>query len=392
MAEGPSPEVQAELVRLDEDIRKLAGRNLWDGVDGVYVRLIELESDGATITMGQHEVGAQGALALGHIQDAVARYERARAAATTPEDQTRFDAVLRDLTIRYAPVALTAGGRLRKEATVQISAAPFANDARAAIAYANAQVAATGTFDGLLPLGDYTFGAATFSLTGEPGTTEVAAGAATTASKPPKEPKPAKERPEKPPKQAAPPRDSGGPGALVEVGIGSGTWASSSLSSGYALPAGTGASVRLGAGGTLPAGAVNLLGKVHWHGVFGGGSDQSSLQLATLSAGVATPGRFQIHLTADLGAGRLAATGVDPGPACAAINLSADATCEGSASWSTTEVATPLLSPGGTVGARFSPPSFGTASIGLDIGLRSVFGQLVTWTALGGAVHFGGAQ
>ena len=63
-AAGPSARTaaQAEAVRLDEEIRKFAQRNIWDAVDSTYARLRGLESKGIVVSMAQHELGAQAAL------------------------------------------------------------------------------------------------------------------------------------------------------------------------------------------------------------------------------------------------------------------------------------------------------------------------------------------
>jgi hypothetical protein len=117
--------------------------------------------------------------------------------------------------------------------------------------------------------------------------------------------------------------------------------------------------------------------------MFGGGGTSSSVQLADLGGGVAVGGDLQGRFTAQLGLGWASVAGLEPGPACAQIGAAGDATCLGSPDWQGVEAAAFVVSPGGSAGLAWRPSSGGQMGVTLDVGLRSVFGQLIPWTGLG---------
>jgi len=396
---------QAELVRLDEDLRKLAGRNAWEGVEGIYARLRGLEAKGVKLTLQQHALGAQAALQLGHIREARGRFGLARAAGGSPDDVKRMAQSIQEIDRKYGSVQLSASGRSRKDVAVVCTPTPFATDARAAIQYATDELHLTGTFDGLLPVGSYTFGAATFVVTAQGGVVKADAAGAPDAvaaapptesepkDKPPKEKvdKPPKEKADKPPKEKKDRGDSGlASGPYVGVSGGSATWAASGLDSGYVATPGTGANLHLAGGTVLAAGPVGLLGELGWTGIFGGGGTSSSVQLLSLGGGLAVGGDLQGRFQAQLGLGRASITGFEPEPACAEIGAAGDATCVGSTDWEQLGAAAFVVSPGGAAGLAWRPSSSAPVSVTFDVGLRSVFGQLIPWTGLGAQLGFGG--
>ena len=410
---------QAELVRLDEDLRKLAGRNAWEGVEGIYARLRGLEAKGVELTLQQHSLGAQAALQLGHIREARGRFGLARAAGGSPQDFKRMTTFIEEIDRKYGSVQLTASGRSRKDVAVVCSPVPFATDARAAIQHATDELHLSGSFDGLLPVGSYTFGAASFVVATDSGVMKVdAAGApdAVAAASPvedapkdkapkdkapkdkaPKDKAPKDKAPkDKAPKEPKPSRDkkdkvAGGTatGPYVAASAGSATWVESGLESGYVATPGTGANLRLAGGTVVPAGPVGLLGEVGWSGTFGGGGTASSVHLMSLGAGVAVGGDLQGRFQALLGLGSAAITGFDPTPACAAVGAAGDATCLGSSDWEQLGASSFVVAPGGSAGLAWSPSDSLPVAVTFDVGVRSVFGQMIPWTGLGAQLGLG---
>jgi hypothetical protein len=142
---------EAEHVRLSESMRRLAGRNAWDGVDRGYR---DLQALNIPLTYDDHYLGAQAAWALGDAEGTRARLERAMAL----RDDAEVRRWLAEIHSSYSSVQLTGAGPL------QIAEAPFAADQRAALGYASARLAADGAFTGMLPNGQYTFGEHAFEL------------------------------------------------------------------------------------------------------------------------------------------------------------------------------------------------------------------------------------
>ena len=390
---------QAELVRLDEDLRKLAGRNAWEGVEGIYARLRGLEAKGVELTLQQHSLGAQAALQLGHIREARGRFGLARAAGGSPQDFKRMTTFIEEIDRKYGSVQLTASGRSRKDVAVVCSPVPFATDARAAIQHATDELHLSGSFDGLLPVGSYTFGAASFVVATDSGVMKVdAAGApdAVAAASPVEDAPKDKAPKDKAPKEPKPSRDkkdkvAGGTatGPYVAASAGSATWVESGLESGYVATPGTGANLRLAGGTVVPAGPVGLLGEVGWSGTFGGGGTASSVHLMSLGAGVAVGGDLQGRFQALLGLGSAAITGFDPTPACAAVGAAGDATCLGSSDWEQLGASSFVVAPGGSAGLAWSPSDSLPVAVTFDVGVRSVFGQMIPWTGLGAQLGLG---
>jgi len=155
---------QAEHTRLTAEMKKLAARSAWRGVEESYQRLVTLSKDGLVLTYEDYLVGAQAAGALGHIADA---YDRLRDAAKL-DGKLEVVEWMEEIEQNFGSVALSSA---RKE-PVELTAdqMPFAPDRRAAIAFAQSEVAETGKFSGLLPAGSYAMAGIPFTV--EAGTAE----------------------------------------------------------------------------------------------------------------------------------------------------------------------------------------------------------------------------
>jgi hypothetical protein len=141
---------RAEQTRLRETLVQLAQKSAWDGVEDAYARLLKLGAKGFAPAPRDHVLGAQAALFTGRTADARARYVAARDAGA-PE----------------APVALEALAKLFGEARVTVprryagagslvpAAMPLPPEQRASVETAARRLAARESFEGLLPLGDY---------------------------------------------------------------------------------------------------------------------------------------------------------------------------------------------------------------------------------------------
>lgn len=147
-AQSSGHERLAEYERLSQEMTRLASRNAWEGVERSYQDLLE-----TTIppTAEEHHLGAQAAAKLGDVSSARARL----VLALEVLDSQEFRDWIHVIDNNYGPVSLK-GDPGRVELTVEQM--PFDPAKTAAIQFAEAQIAETGTFEGLLPGGTYTFG------------------------------------------------------------------------------------------------------------------------------------------------------------------------------------------------------------------------------------------
>jgi hypothetical protein len=391
---------EAEAVRLDEDLRKLAGRNLWDGVDGAYSRLRGLEAQGVVVTREQHELGAQAAKELGQMREARARFGLALAAARKETEKQEIQNVIKDIDQRFGSVSLTATGRMRRDAKLVLTPAPFASDARAAIAHANDELQLSGNFDGLLPVGSYSLGATSFVVAsgGSVARAEAVASEPSggpVAERPPKEQAP-KESPSKSPNADG---SSNPSGLYAGLGGGSVTWVAHSGSPGFYVPAGTGASARVTVGRVWPVGPLGVVAEGSWDGLFGSGGERTVVNMGGAAAGLQLGGEVYGRVLGQVGVGGASITGVDPASACGTdavtslgAGLPADPPCDQEPSWSTVEASQLVVSPGVLLGVGVAPASLNGLAFGLDIGVRGIQGQVVPWTSLGVRYAFGGGN
>ena len=151
---------KAEHRRLNEEMERLAQRNAWTGVERSFQELLALQEKGEVLTYDEWHLGAQAARALGDMQAARTRI----AEAVKLEGKEEDIAWLEQLDKNYGPVNLRS---VDKESvpTLTIAAMPFAADQRAALEYAQKELAEERVFRGLLPPGQYTFEAGGVSQT-----------------------------------------------------------------------------------------------------------------------------------------------------------------------------------------------------------------------------------
>ena len=154
-----SPEAaEAEHTRLTEEMRKLAKRNAWHGVEKQYQSMLDLQKDGVVLTYEDHMKGAEAARELGRITDVYNRLQSARVQQKGEEVRSW----LREIESNYGMALLVRDDRYSGDTELAPSAMPFDPAKRAAIGAAQQALVDEGRYEGLLPHGDYTFGGKPF--------------------------------------------------------------------------------------------------------------------------------------------------------------------------------------------------------------------------------------
>ncbi len=157
---APSDADLAEQVRIDEEMKVLVTRGQWKGADQRYRSLVELETRGVVLTYAQHMLGVQIARSVGDLGEARARLTRAGQLGDTDEVRGQ----LADIDARFGRVDLEVDARAAGAWSLVLTPAPFAPDARAALEHANATLAQSRRFVGLLPAGTYALGTVEFEV------------------------------------------------------------------------------------------------------------------------------------------------------------------------------------------------------------------------------------
>lgn len=250
-------EEQAEVVRIYEDMQKFEKRGNWDAVERKYLEMIKFKK--ARPKHGMHVLGAQASNAKGDIGKTRIRLER----ALDVEEIEETRAWLESINLTYLRVEITVSSEYETPPDLTPTAMPFFPDQQAAIAFADKQLKTTGRFKGMLPLGEYTMGAATFNL--QKGMSGV---------------------------QKIKVTDSialGGLQPRIDIGL-SGATAGSSSGEQEALPFG-GYGSRVGAGVSMKIGPkYGALAQLGYHSAFGGGDEPTSAQ--KLLGAETTPTRY----------------------------------------------------------------------------------------------------
>lgn len=139
---------KAEYVRLSTLMQDLAERNAWAGVERNYR---ELRSFGVPLSFEDHLAGAYSARALG---DATSLRQRLKFARALNPDNDEIEGWIVEIKRNYGEVHLQCDpgkGHLKRKGL------PFDPNQVAAIQFAQTQIENRGTFQGLLPAGEYSF-------------------------------------------------------------------------------------------------------------------------------------------------------------------------------------------------------------------------------------------
>ena len=155
---------QGEWIRLSDEQRKLANRNAWTGVERAYQAMVRT---GCTLTAPEHVLGGEAARHLGNTLNYVERLQSAQQVTADPGIAGQIELVGR----RFGRVRIVA--KPRKPPELVPVEMPFAPEERSSIQYAQRQMADTGSFDGLLPLGNYQVGGEPFEVRRGGGVVEV---------------------------------------------------------------------------------------------------------------------------------------------------------------------------------------------------------------------------
>lgn len=146
---GPATASEAEHYRLGQELRRLAERNAWKGVERVYEQMVAL----GELKARDHLLAYQAARARGDVEVAWARLERALAAEGEPETLEAARSEREALGARFGRVTIEVVPP-RLDVLVAYEA-PFATEEREALERARSTLLAAHRFEGLLPVGRY---------------------------------------------------------------------------------------------------------------------------------------------------------------------------------------------------------------------------------------------
>ena len=152
---------EAEHIRLSEEMRKLASRNAWRGVEAKYNQMKELEKKGVALSAADHLLGVQAARQLGSVYDVYLRLQAANALEPSPDLQGQ----IANIEANYGLVKLDVDDKFKGEFPFKPERMPMDPFKRTAIETAQKNVAEGRKFIGMLPNGRYTLGPRTFDVT-----------------------------------------------------------------------------------------------------------------------------------------------------------------------------------------------------------------------------------
>ncbi len=157
--ETASPEqLRAEHIRITAEMKNLADRQIWVGVERKFRAMLELQIEP---NFDDLLVAAQAARGVGDVKST---HERLRSAAKFQRTEEIADWIW-DIDQNYGYVEIL--GVPNKHRELYEVVAMFAPDKRQAIQFAKTTLEDTGTFIGLLPHGEYVVMGESFTV--EPG-------------------------------------------------------------------------------------------------------------------------------------------------------------------------------------------------------------------------------
>lgn len=164
----------SEAFRLRQEMSSLASRNAWSGVESYFQQLTAL---GVELTGEDFFLGAQAARSLGNTASYLHRTKLAAARGATAEEIQELEAAVDSIEAAYGDVVIThREKRLKKKQAAPPllrEVMPFAPDQRKSIETAQEQLAESGSFIGMLPVGTYQLGGESYDVIAK----EIGAGA-----------------------------------------------------------------------------------------------------------------------------------------------------------------------------------------------------------------------
>lgn len=161
-AHASQKEIQAEAVRLVQQMDKLAAKGAWTGVERAYEQLVSLK---VPVAVQIHLMAAQAAQSRGDQTEAWRRFLRVLAV-----DGLHAEAHLQLATIQatYGEVTLTVHKKWSEPVTLEAKDLGFDPEHFSALEKASSSLEEERTYHGLLPLGRYTLGPVAFEVIGGP--------------------------------------------------------------------------------------------------------------------------------------------------------------------------------------------------------------------------------
>jgi len=146
--------------QLTEQLVSYTEKGAWPAADRTFRKLQAL--DEVQLTTDDLFMGAEAARSMGNMLDCrerlIAAFKMGLEDSVTVDERAR--AWLAELQTEYGHVAMESKG----VGTLESTSPPFQPDRRAAIAFASAQLTENGEFNGLLPVGSYTWGKTSFAV------------------------------------------------------------------------------------------------------------------------------------------------------------------------------------------------------------------------------------
>ena len=167
---GPPKTDEAEHRRLQNDTASFLERNAWVGVDRAYRQMSQLKR--VELTFEDHWNGGLAAKNVGSIVDAYHRFELAAAV-----DPNNMDLLVELATIyaNYGRVHLRVSKKLRGSFVLEAKDVGFDPTPRQAIDRARKELAESGEYFGVLPLGRYVLEDRPFDIIGDDAIIEITA-------------------------------------------------------------------------------------------------------------------------------------------------------------------------------------------------------------------------
>ena len=135
-----------EKLRIEEEMKKLAQRNAWAGVERKYLELLRLKID---LPFTDHSIGAQSAGFLGKTYEV---YERLQRAIALQQDGDIQNAIAH-IDANFGRIDIQ--GHEKRKPDLEPEVMPFAPDQRKSIEWAKTVIKNTGSYHGMLPAGNY---------------------------------------------------------------------------------------------------------------------------------------------------------------------------------------------------------------------------------------------